>query len=255
MPATNYAQLAEIYDLLVISDEDIAFFIQEATKTSGEVVELMCGTGRVSIPVAAAGVKLTCVDNSDEMLSILRQKLRGHDLSIRIELQDIAALNLQDSYDLAFIPYNSFHEIVEKDQQKEALARIYSLLNSQGKFICTLHNPKVRLQTVGGRFVLEMPVAALGEGCKAKATIETTYRAERSIVEGIQEFEILDSNGSSMKHLHLPLRFALFEKDEFQKLVEGQGFAVEAVYGDYQRAEYDPEQSRSMIWMLRKEHG
>lgn len=126
---------------------------------------------------------------------------------------------------------------MEGGQQREALARIFSLLNPQGRFIYTLHNPRVRLQTVGGRFVLEMSVAVLGEG---------------GIVKGTQEFEILDSNGRSMKQLRLPLQFAPFEKDEFQELVEGQGFVVEAVYGDYERATYNPKQSGSMIMDIEK---
>jgi SAM-dependent methyltransferase len=252
MPATDYAQLAEIYDLIVTSEEDIPFFIQEASKTSGNILELMCGTGRVSVPLAINGASLTCVDSSDEMLSSLRGKITRKKFSIRAVLQDITSLNLEGTYDLAFIPYQSFHEIAERDKQIEALASICSLLTPQSKFICTLHNPALRLQSVGKRHVIKKPISAFGEDCQAVVTIETAYDAERKIVEGSQEFEIVDSNEKSVKRLKLPLRFALFEKKEFQEMAENQGLEAEAVYGDYERREFDPNKSPYMIWMFKK---
>jgi SAM-dependent methyltransferase len=252
MPATDYAQLAEIYDLIVTSEEDIPFFIQEAGKTSGDVLELMCGTGRVSVPLAASGVNLTCIDSSDEMLSPLRRKVTSEKLPIKALLQDVTALNLEGAYDLAFIPYQSFHEITERDKQIKTLASICSVLNPRGTFICTLHNPALRLQSVGKKHLIRKPISAFGENCEARVTIETVYDAERKIVEGGQEFEIVDSHEKSIKHLKLPLRFALFERDEFKEMTESQGFETEILYGNYERREFDPDKSPYMIWVFKK---
>ena len=71
----DYSRLAEIYDIYVRSTQDIPFFLRETKKTDGSVLELMAGTGRLSLPLLAAGVDLTCVDRSPEMLVILRKKL------------------------------------------------------------------------------------------------------------------------------------------------------------------------------------
>jgi len=65
----DYDRVADVYDLYVTSDLDVGFYIQEAGKVRGKVLELMCGTGRVSIPLLEAGVDLTCVDASAGMLA------------------------------------------------------------------------------------------------------------------------------------------------------------------------------------------
>ena len=64
MQYNDYDIVADIYDTYVPVDDDLDFFISETKKSPGEVLELMSGSGRVSIPLLKAGVKLTCVDIS-----------------------------------------------------------------------------------------------------------------------------------------------------------------------------------------------
>ena len=64
MDINNYDLVSDLYDIYIPVTFDIDFFIQETKNTPGEVLELMSGTGRVSIPLLEAGVKLTCVDLS-----------------------------------------------------------------------------------------------------------------------------------------------------------------------------------------------
>ena len=68
----DYDLVADVYDLYVTSDLDIDFYLEEAGKVQGRILELMCGTGRVSIPLLGAGVDLTCVDASEGMLARLK---------------------------------------------------------------------------------------------------------------------------------------------------------------------------------------
>jgi hypothetical protein len=64
----RWDQVAPFYDLYAQATFDIPFLLQETTKSSGEVLELMAGTRRVSLPLVRAGVQLTYVDNAPEML-------------------------------------------------------------------------------------------------------------------------------------------------------------------------------------------
>ena len=72
----NFDIVADIYDSYVNVDTDIPFFLKETENYQGEILELMCGTGRVSLPLLQAQRKLTCVDYSQEMLEIF--KLSSH---------------------------------------------------------------------------------------------------------------------------------------------------------------------------------
>ena len=69
----QFDEVADLYDAYVNVDLDIRFFIQEARRVGGKTLELMCGTGRVSIPLLQAGVDLTCVDCSKHMLARLHE--------------------------------------------------------------------------------------------------------------------------------------------------------------------------------------
>ena len=94
MEINNYDYIADLYDIYVPVTFDIDFFVTETNKTSGEVLELMSGTGRVSIPLIEAGVKLTCVDLSAELNAILENKLRQMRLKADVYQMDVCELEL-----------------------------------------------------------------------------------------------------------------------------------------------------------------
>jgi len=114
----NYDQIAELYDLHVRDDFDVTFYIQEANQASGAVLELMAGTGRVSLPLVAAGVKLTCLDYSQSLLSILSNKLRAKGLKANICHEDVRDFDLGKVYQLIFIAFNAFSEICDVEDQR-----------------------------------------------------------------------------------------------------------------------------------------
>jgi len=62
----DYDRVADIYDLYVTSGLDVSFYLEEAGKVVGKVLELMCGTGRISVPLVEAGVDLTLVRHTCE---------------------------------------------------------------------------------------------------------------------------------------------------------------------------------------------
>ncbi len=72
----DFGQVADIYDYYANADFDISFF-KTLCKGHKKILELMCGTGRISIPLAGEGHSLTCVDYSEEMLDIFRKKIGG----------------------------------------------------------------------------------------------------------------------------------------------------------------------------------
>ncbi len=150
----DYARVANLYDSYVRATFDIPFFLSEAKKTRGQVLELMSGTGRVSLPLVEAGVRLTGVDNSREMLSILRAKLRQRGLNACTHQTDVRELDLAERFELIIIPFHSFSEILSPADQQKTMLAIHRHLTNTGRLICTLHNPPVRLKRVDGQLRL-----------------------------------------------------------------------------------------------------
>src|SRR5512136_1779589 len=97
----DYDGIAEIYDLYATADYDIPFFVSEVEKARGPVLELMAGTGRVSVPLLEAGAALTCVDGSRGMLEVLSRKLARRNLHAEIHHMDARELDLPSRFALA----------------------------------------------------------------------------------------------------------------------------------------------------------
>lgn len=251
MPAVDYSQVAALYDTYVQADFDLAFFRAEAAKVSGEVLELTSGTGRVSIPLLEAGVRLTCVDQSPEMLAILRRKLAARGLDAPVHAMDVCDLDLDPHFELIFIPFHSFAELLSPSDQHQALVKIRRHLTASGRFICTLHNPPVRLRSVDGRLKLWGKYETGDGGSLFLWGLENQAPDQRTVV-GYQFYEIYGPDNVLRSKSFVDLRFCLHERDAFEAMAEAAGFRVEALYGDYSYGAFDEEESAVMVWELRK---
>jgi SAM-dependent methyltransferase len=251
MPAMDYSKVAELYDLCARTDVDAGFFLQE-TRGCQSVLELTCGTGRLSLPLIQAGVPLTCLDNSAEMLAILRRKLLAKGLCAPVHEMDATGFSLSEKFDLIIIPFNSFAEFTDAQEQNAALATIRSHLTDGGRLIVTLHNPPVRLRSVDGQVYLRGRYALPdGEGTLFLSSLESSD-ARTHLVTGAQFYELYDTEGKMLSKRFVDSKFHLHTHETFETLVKSHGYRVIALYGDYNRGTFRPDASPFMIWVLGK---
>jgi SAM-dependent methyltransferase len=247
----DYSKVADLYDLYAHTEADIPFFIQEA-KDCRSVLELTSGTGRLSIPLIQAHIPLTCLDSSPEMLAILRRKLQDQRLSAPVFQMDASSFSLPGLFDLIIIPFNAFAEFTDPLEQARLLATIHAHLADGGRFICTLHNPQVRLRTADGQINPRGKFALPdGQGMLFLSSWEA-YSAETHLVTGGQFYELYGRDGVMESKLFTELEFYLHTQEAFESLAFAQGFRVEALYGDYERGAFQPQTSPFMIWILSK---
>ena len=250
MTQAHYARIADRYDAFVQTESDISFFLHEASTTSGDILELMAGTGRVTIPLVKAGARVTCVDYSPEMLAHLRAKLAREGLSADVRQMDIRSLDLGKRFAQIIIPFQAFPELTSPDDQRHALERIHAHLEDDGRFICTLHNPTVRVKTADGQLRLagKFPI----EQGHLFIWLLQRRKPETALVEVMEFFEEYDEQGALRAKYWSEVDFHLLEKAAFERLIASVGFEVVALYGDYSYAPFDEETSPFMIWILRR---
>ncbi len=250
MKNIDFDFVADIYDAYVAVGFDIGFFSKYAKEIKGKTLELMCGTGRVSIPLLNNGIDLTCLDYSQEMLRVLERKTIGLSNQPRIVCQDVCELKLDEEYELIYIPFNSFSEIVDRDKQKAALARIFDHLAQDALFICTLYNPCYRIKTADGllrilgRFPMEPEESLV-------VSYYNHYDDKTEAVKGMQFYEIYDSKNVLIDKRFLDIHFSLLSRAAFEKMALESGFAMRDVYGDYDCAPFS-EESIYMNFVLEK---
>src|SRR5512136_1694702 len=83
---------------------DVSFWIDLAKEFGPNVLELACGTGRVTIPVFESGVAVDGIDFSESMLSLARRHAEAKSLKIRFLQGDLRSLPFEDQYDLMYLP-------------------------------------------------------------------------------------------------------------------------------------------------------
>jgi len=251
MPAMDYSKIADWYDIYVQSDLDVDFFLEQASGCDN-VLELTSGTGRLSVPLIEAGIPLSCLDNSPEMVAILRNKLRSKGLEASVYEMDVCRFSISDLFDLIIFPFNSFAEIVDPVKQKAALRNIHSHLTNNGRFICTLHNPAIRRKLIDGQVHLRGKFPVSQEGGALHLSSVEHYDQQTNLVTGTQFFDLYNADGVIESKRSIEIRFALHSRKNFLKMIHLQGFRVVNLFGNYKESPFNPEGSPFMLWILDK---
>jgi SAM-dependent methyltransferase len=248
----NYDPIAEWYDVFVHARKDLAFFVNEAKKARGDVLDLMCGTGRVAIPLLKAKIRLTCLDISPRMLWIFRQKLISKGLFAQTYQMDVVDFTLVNRFNLVLIPSNSLAEIIHKSDRLQVLQRIYEHLKPGGTFICTLQNPVKTKEWANGKIKQLGKFPLPGEQGTLQVLVQPELTPIGDGIIGSQIFERFDKRKLMIEKKTLALQIAVIEKTEFEEMCNEVGFKKVAFFGDYSEEKFDSQNSSSVIWKMRK---
>ena len=138
---------AEFYDILHAGLPDVDAYVGFARQYGPTVLELGCGTGRILVPLARAGFKVTGVDRSDDMLDLCGRKLASENGEVRSRAKlvkaDIRGLELDGRFDLVIAPCNLMCCFVESGDAMKVLRAARKHLKDSGVFILDNSIPDV----------------------------------------------------------------------------------------------------------------
>ena len=252
MPAFDYSLIADLYDSFCRFEDDLEFFRESLENAGGPVLELMAGTGRVSVPLLEAGVELVCVDASLPMLEVLKGKLRQSGLAAHIVCSEVGRLPFRDCFQAGIWPFHGISELAEEAERHRALAEVREALSEGALLLVTLHNPTSRHQTIDGRWHDHGTYSRIdGHGAVALSSRLEVDPEDGSIV-GVQRVEELSESGERVAMREVPLRFALPSRAEMEREFRDLGLDVEELCGDYEGSAFDADSSPHMIWKLRR---
>jgi SAM-dependent methyltransferase len=130
-----------------LHSDDLDFWIKLAATYEDPILELGCGTGRVLLPLAAAGYSVTGIDLDSAMLALLAQQLNAKACSsanahsrVKILQADITAFCLAQQYRLILLPCNTFSTLTPR-QRQAVLKNVHSQLDPKGVFAVSMPNP------------------------------------------------------------------------------------------------------------------
>ena len=250
---------AILYDHVAAGvDGDVAFYVEEATASGSPVLELGCGTGRILIPMAEAGIDVIGLDAAGDMLSIARTKLAAcrPDVQRRTQLVhgDMRDFQLSQRFTLVAIPYRAFLHNLSCEDQLRTLGTIRRHLAANGRLILNVFDPSVRLLAAGRwsrplREHEDIRHPRTGN----RMTVREDFRCdlERQLVDGAFDYDEVDAAGGVVATTHSPLTLRYVFRYEMEHLLARAGFAVEALFGDFQRGPF--RAGGEQVWVARRQ--
>jgi len=223
---------------------DVPFWIQLARTFGPKVLELACGTGRITISVFESGVDIEGLDFSESLLQVARDRAKAKSLPVNFFLGDLRSLSLKQQYDLMFLPTGTFSHLISRSEVEAFLAGVHKALSPTGMLALDLHNPT---KTFLSSWPLNPgPEHSRFELQTTKETVQLattrSYHADTQIM--VVKFRYTFANGST-QDAAIVLR--LYFPAEIQALLYYNGFGVSKIYGDYTQSEFNSENSKYII--------
>jgi SAM-dependent methyltransferase len=135
-----------LYDLEYADmTEDVDFYVQRASEAEGPVVELGCGTGRLTIPIARAGIRVTGVEASPAMLARLRAKLGREEPAVQdritLRAESWETFRPDEPADVVLWPFNALHHCRDEAALRDVLAHVRSYVRPEGRLALDAYLP------------------------------------------------------------------------------------------------------------------
>jgi SAM-dependent methyltransferase len=252
--------VADLYDLVVPyrNRPDVAFFVEEAVKSGGPVLEVGCGTGRVLIPTARAGIEIIGVDSSDMMLRKCGELLAAEtdDVRSRVKLAkaDMRGFDLGELFRLITLPFRPFQHLLTVEDQLACLTTLRRHLADSGRLILDLFNPSVNALASDNIGIEQDPEEEFTTP-DGRRVVRKHKVVDRDLAGQIIHSELIyyvtHADGREERLVHaFPLRY-LF-RFEAEHLLALAGFEVKALYADYDRSPFGSKYPGELIFVARK---
>jgi SAM-dependent methyltransferase len=232
--------------------DDVQYYVTEATRAGGPMLEYGVGNGRIALPVARHGVEVTGVDQSKAMLADLRARIRLEPREVRARIRarfgDMRRVRVKERFPLVICPFNTALHLYTRQDVERFLAGVRAHLAPRGRFIVDLAVPSfvdlMRKPEKGYR----------GANFRHPTTDEIVRYAERFDYDCIRQVLFVTTTFEPILHPAdgwvLPLAHRQFFPREWEALLHYNGFATDEVYGDFHGGPLT-RYSDVMVWHAR----
>lgn len=243
----DYAPFYDWENARTLGRRDVPFWRAVALGVRGPVLELGCGTGRIALPLARAGVALVGIDRSASMLArarrrVARARLRGR---VRLIRGDIRHLPFPaSSFSAVLAPYGVLQSLLRERDLAATLASVHGVLESGGTFGLELVADLPAWEEYRKRVSLN---GWRGRPGGARVTLVETVRQDRARRLTIFDQTFTERRGRERRTRRFALAFRTLSVPQVARRLEKAGFLVTALLGDYRGAPWD---ARADVWVI-----
>lgn len=229
----NESVIARFYDddyaVVRTPTGDVDFYVEEAQRAGGPVIEFGCGSGRILLPTARAGVAVTGVDSSEAMLAQLRAKQPDAD----VHLGDMLDFDAGRMFALATIPFRALAHVAEADDHVAVFANMKRHLRPDGRLIFDVFQPNPKFLAAEPEERLQMEYEKDGRKVRRYHIGESDLSKQVTAIDF--RWEVEEADGSVARYA-TSFTMRWFHRYELEHALARAGFAVEAIHGRFDRS-------------------
>jgi SAM-dependent methyltransferase len=252
------AELARLYDLDLAGQlDDVEFYLALAGRRVQTILELGCGSGRLAVPLAAAGHTVVGVDNDAHMLRRAeaawreRQRQGGAERGGGLTLieGDLAALDLERRFELAILGLNMLPALPGRAAQRAALAAAARHLQPPtGRLVIDVSLPTpAELTAWDGSLSVAWQRTDPDSGDEVAKLWSADFDHVRGVAVVNTYFDIWPRAGGGLRRIHRRDELWLLGVGELEGLAHEAGLRVEQAGGDYAMSPLGPASERALL--------
>jgi len=228
--------------------DDMEFWKKILEMSPGKkVLELAAGTGRLAIPLIREGAEYTGVEISPEFCKQAKQKLSNQQMDATFIQGDIREINLDNTYDLIFIGFNSFLHLLKDDDAEACLKCVKKHMHKDTLFVIDifvpnplfLYRPKTRFP------VMEYIDSFTGELIKVEET--SVYEPE----SGINKITWFYNTPTKTDDKVYSFTMRMYFPDTMNRLLIDSGFTIQNMIGKHDFSDFQ-EDSELQIYICKQ---
>ena len=234
---------ANIYDGMNTNIADLQFYKRWLPQSKdARILELCCGTGRLTLPIAKDGYNIWGVDYTSSMLEQAKIKASEAGLEINFIEADIRTLNLQEKFDLIFIPFNSIHHLYKNEDLFKTLNVVRNHLKDGSLFLLDCFNPNIQYIVEGEKGQKVIAEYTTNDG--REVLIKQTMRYEnKTQVNRIEWHYFINGEFNSIQNLDM----RMFFPKELDSYLEWHGFNIIHKYGGFEEEAFNDNSEKQIF--------
>lgn len=229
-------------------DEDVEFYLSFARRCGSPILEPACGTGRILVPLARAGLDVTGLDVSPAMLAVAEHKLdRALRRRVRLVEADMRDFDLPERFQMAFLATDSFMHADDLEDQARTLRAVHRHLVEGGLLLVDLANPQVPSWLDQSD---ELRLHWLRDDPETGRSVSKLVACQMDWARQWQDVTFFYDerhDDGTLRRTIAPFRLRYLFRYEMELLLQMTGYGLEEVYGSYDLAPFSAESERMIF--------
>ena len=234
-------------------DHDVPFYVELARESGGPVLEMGCGTGRVLLPVARAGLEIAGLDASAAMLARLETRLAAEPEAVRRRVRllhgDVRTARVEGEFALVTAPFRVVQHLVERADQRAWLRNVARHLRREppGELVFDVFQPDYALIAESPTLSVDVEREDPATGRAVRRISRSDHHPESQTFEVGFEWLVEGPDGAERIESSIETVARWFTRPELECLLEIEGYEIVDFWGAFDRTPFGRDSEDQIV--------